>query len=159
MFSMTTSPLEIVARVLAVYAALFVMLRIVGKRHVGELSPFDLLVLLILSESVQNAMMAEEKSLTGGLLAAATLFGMSQLVGYLTWRSKRVERAVDGVPRVLVWHGVLDAEALAAECITRTELLEALRKEGYSSLGSVRYAILENDGAISVAGRLPDRAD
>ena len=144
---------ELVLRVAVVYAAVFVLLRIVGKRHVGELAPFDLIVLLLLSECVQNALIADDKSLTGGIVAAATLFGLNQVVGYATWRSKRAERLLEGTPRFLVRHGHVLKDALAREQITHSELVEALRREGCTSLANVRYAVLENDGGITVGLR------
>jgi uncharacterized membrane protein YcaP (DUF421 family) len=153
MFAPTVGVGELMLRVVIVYASVFVLLRVVGKKHVGELAPFDLVVLLLLSESVQNALIADDKSVTGGILAAATLFALSQLVGFVSWRSKRAERALEGVPRVLVRHGHVYKDVLAREQITQTELLEALRREGCTSLTKVRYAILENDGAITVGLR------
>jgi uncharacterized membrane protein YcaP (DUF421 family) len=156
MLSMTTSPLEIMLRVIVIFAFLFVIFRIIGKRHVGELAPFDLIVLLMLSESVHNAMMGDDKSLTGGVLAAGTVFGMSQLIGYISWRRKSAARVIEGRPKVLVRHGVVNEAALAEEQITRSELAEAIRKHGITSLSKVRYAVLENDGVITVGKRFAD---
>ncbi len=153
MFIPTTSILELVARGAIVYVALFLLLRLVGKRHVGDLAPFDLVVLLILSECVQNALVGDEKSITGGLVVVMTLLALSMATGFLAWRSKRLERFIDGTPRVLVRNGKVDDAMLAREQITRSELIEALRKEGCTSLRRVRYAILENDGAISIGLR------
>jgi len=144
---------ELILRVVIVYVAIFVLLRLVGKKHVGELAPFDLVVLLLLSECVQNALIADDKSVTGGVLAAATLFGMSQLVGFISWRIKGAERVLEGTPRVLVRHGRVYKDVLAREQITYSELLEALRREGCTSLTRVRYAILENDGGITIGLR------
>ena len=144
---------ELILRVVIVYVAIFVLLRLVGKKHVGELAPFDLVVLLLLSECVQNALIADDKSVTGGVLAAATLFGMSQLVGFISWRSKGAEQVLEGTPRVLVRHGRVYKDVLAREQITYSELLEALRREGCTSLTRVRYAILENDGGITIGLR------
>jgi uncharacterized membrane protein YcaP (DUF421 family) len=141
---------ELVLRVAIIYAAVFILLRMVGKKHVGELAPFDLVVLLLLSECVQNALIADDNSLTGGLVAAGALFGLNQIVGYVTWRAKPIERMLEGRPRFLVRHGRVLREELAREQITQSELLEALRRQGCFSIGKVRYAILENDGAISV---------
>jgi uncharacterized membrane protein YcaP (DUF421 family) len=144
---------ELLLRVAAVYLTIFLLLRIVGKKHVGELAPFDLVVLLLLSECVQNALINDDKSLTGGLIAAGALFTLNQLVGYGAWRNKTAERFLEGTPRLLVRHGHVLDEALAREQITRSELLEALRREGCTSLANVRYAILENDGGITVGLR------
>ena len=144
---------ELVLRVAVVYCAVFFLLRIVGKKHVGELAPFDLVVLLLLSECVQNALIADDKSLTGGIVAAAALFGLNQLVGYGASRSKTAERLLEGSPRILVRHGRVLDESLKREQVTRSELLEALRREGCTSLRNVRYAILENDGGITIGLR------
>ena len=153
MFVPTVPVSELLLRVALVYAAVFLLLRVVGKKHVGELAPFDLVVLLLLSECVQNALIGDDKSLTGGVIAAAALFGLNHLVGYSAWRSKKAERLLEGAPRLLVRHGRVLDSSLEREQITRSELLEALRREGCTSLVNVRYAILENDGGISVGLR------
>jgi uncharacterized membrane protein YcaP (DUF421 family) len=153
MFTMTTSPLELLVRVVLVYAFLFTLIRMIGKKHVGEMAPFDLVVLLVVSECVQNALIGDDKSVTTGLAAAAMLFGLGQLVGYVTWRSRTAARVLEGTPRILVRNGIVNDAVLAKEQVTRAELLEALRREGCTSFGKVRYAVLENDGAISIGRR------
>ena len=153
MFAPTVGIGELMLRVIIVYAAVYLLLRVVGKKHVGELAPFDLVVLLLLSECVQNALVGDDKSVTGGLVAATTLFGISQLVGYVAWRYKQAGRVLEGTPRVLVRHGRVLKDVLAREQITHSELLEALRREGCTSLVNVRYAVLENDGAITIGLR------
>lgn len=144
---------ELILRVVLVYAGVFILLRIVGKRHVGELAPFDLVVLLLLSECVQNALIGDDKSVTGGLIAAATLFGLNQVISHISWRNKRAERVLEGTPRVLVRHGHVLKDVLAEEQITHSELLEALRREGCTSLSKVRYAVLEPGGDITIGLR------
>jgi uncharacterized membrane protein YcaP (DUF421 family) len=134
---------ELLLRVAVVYAAVFLLLRMVGKKHVGELAPFDLVVLLLLSECVQNALIGDDKSLTGGLIAATALFGLNQLVGFAAWRDRKMERLLEGTPRFLVRHGQILKQELAREQITHSELMEALRREGCTSITNVRYAILE----------------
>jgi uncharacterized membrane protein YcaP (DUF421 family) len=136
-----------------VYAFILFLLRIIGKKHIGEMAPFDLVVLLILSESVQNALVADDKSLIGGLVVAATLFATNQLLGYATWRSKTLARLFEGTPCILVRNGRVCSDVLASEQVTHSELLEALRKEGCTSLVNVRYAVLENDGSITIGLR------
>jgi uncharacterized membrane protein YcaP (DUF421 family) len=153
MFQPSVAVTELIFRAALVYAGVFLLLRVVGKRHVGELAPFDLVVLLILSECVQNALIADDKSVTGGLIAAGTLFGLNQVIGRLSWRSKRAERLLEGTPRVLVRHGHVLKEVLAEEQITHSELLEALRREGCTSLSKVRYAVLELSGDITIGLR------
>jgi uncharacterized membrane protein YcaP (DUF421 family) len=157
MFQPSIAVPELIFRVALIYAGVFLLLRIVGKRHVGELAPFDLVVLLILSECVQNALIGDDKSVTGGLIAAATLFGINQVVGRISWRNKRAERLLEGTPRVLVRHGRVLKQVLAEEQITHSELLEALRREGCSSLSKVRYAILEPSGDITIGLRAERR--
>jgi uncharacterized membrane protein YcaP (DUF421 family) len=130
-----------------------VLLRVIGRKHVGELAPFDIIVLLILSDSVQNSLIANETSVTAGLISAASLFGVNQIVGYISAGSKRAERVLEGKPRILVRNGVVRKDVLAREQISVSELVEALRREGCSSLTKVRYAILENDGHISIGLR------
>jgi uncharacterized membrane protein YcaP (DUF421 family) len=153
MFTMTIHPIELFIRVVVVYAFLFTLIRLVGKKHVGEMAPFDLVVLLVVSECVQNALIGEDRSVTAGIVAAASLFGMSQLVGFVCWRNKKAARFLEGVPRVLVRNGAVNDEVLAQEQVTRAELLEALRREGCTSFGTVRYAVLENDGVITIGRR------
>ena len=153
MFTPTVAIGELVLRGVIVYLFVFLLLRLLGKKHVGEMAPFDLVILLILSESVQNALVADDKSVTGGLVAAGTLFGISQLMNYVTWKSKSAERMLDGSPRILIRNGSIDKTALARERITHSELLEALRREGCTAVTRVRYAVLENDGAITIGLR------
>ena len=154
MFDLSIGIVEIVLRAALVFAVLFLLLRFGGKKHVGELAPFDLVVLLILSETVQGALIADDKSLVGGLIAAATLIALGHVVGYLSWRSKQMERFFEGAPRVLVRNGRVLKETLAKEQVTHSELIEALRREGCTSLKKVRFAVLENDGTITVGMRL-----
>jgi uncharacterized membrane protein YcaP (DUF421 family) len=153
MFTLSIGVPELILRAVIVYAAIFLLLRIVGKKHVGELAPFDLVVLLILSECVQGALTADDTSVTAGLVAAAALFGANQVVGYLSSRSKGLERFLEGTPKVLVRNGKVCKDILKREQITHSELVEALRREGCTSLTKVRYAVLENDGAISIGLR------
>jgi uncharacterized membrane protein YcaP (DUF421 family) len=154
MFDLSITPGELIARAAAVYFFLFALLRIGGKKHVGELAPFDLVVLLILSETVNGALIGDEKSLVGGLISAATLIAIVHGVGYLSWRSKKAERLLEGNPKVLVRHGQVNKEMMARERVTQSELIEALRREGCTSLTKVRFAVLENDGSITVGMRL-----
>jgi uncharacterized membrane protein YcaP (DUF421 family) len=144
---------ELIARATVVYFALFFLLRFVGKKHVGQLSPFDLVILLIISETVDASLIGDDNSLTGGLISATTLIAIVQLIGYFTWQNKPTERRIEGLPRILVRNGKVDNKVMADEQVTRSELIEALRREGCSSLLSVRFAVLENDGSISIGKR------
>ncbi|HVT57125.1 MAG TPA: YetF domain-containing protein [Thermoanaerobaculia bacterium] len=146
---------ELVVRGAVVYGFLLVLLRATGKRQVGQLAPFDLVLLLVLSNAVQNSMNAGDNSLVGGLVSATTLVGLNYLVGLATYRSKRLETIVEGQPQVLIHNGKLFEEVMAREKLTRHELNAALRRAGCSCVEEVRSAILENNGAISV---VPGRA-
>src|SRR5688572_20827776 len=122
MFEMSVSVFELITRAVVIYFALFILLRFIGKKHVGELAPFDLIVLLILSETVSNALSGDDKSLVGGLISAATLIGLVVAVSFVSWRSKKVERFLEGVPKILVRHGTCSHRAMAQEQVTISEL-------------------------------------
>jgi len=141
---------EFVLRALLVYGFLVLILRLTGKRQVSQLSPFDLVLLLVLSNAVQNSMNAGDNSVLAGFVLVATLVAVNSLVGYLTYRSKQLELLVEGKPEILIHNGVVDDVILARERITQHELMAAVRRSGLSDLQDVRVAILENNGQISV---------
>jgi uncharacterized membrane protein YcaP (DUF421 family) len=154
MFTLTTGAGELILRGAIVYIFLFVVFRLGGKKHIGQMTPFDFVILVILSESVNGALIGDEKSVTGGLISAGTLIALVHIVNYVTWRSKKAERLFEGVPKVLIRNGHINKEAMAEEKVTHSELVEALRREGHTSTANVRYAVLENDGTITVGIRL-----
>ncbi len=141
---------ELIVRAAIVYAFLLALLRITGKRQVGQLAPFDLVLLLVLSNAVQNSMNAGDNSLVGGLISAAALVGLNYLVGLATYRSKKLEAIIEGQPQVLIHNGKLFEEVMARAQLTHHELNAALRRAGCTSVDDVHTAILENNGAISV---------
>jgi uncharacterized membrane protein YcaP (DUF421 family) len=145
--------LELIVRAVVVYLFLFFLLRFVGQKHVGQMSPFDLVVLLIISETVDASLIGDDKSLTGGLISAATLVALVYGVGYLTWRHRTLERWIEGRPKILVRHGHVKNEVLDSQQMTRSELMEALRHQGCSAVTDVRFAILENNGSITMGKR------
>jgi uncharacterized membrane protein YcaP (DUF421 family) len=144
---------ELILRGVVVYAFLIVLLRLTGRRQVGQLAPFDLVLLLVLSNAVQNSMNGGDNSLVGGLLSATTLVVLNWLVGLATFRSRRLEAVIEGRPQVLVHNGVLFEDVLARAQLTRHELNAALRQGGCSCIEEVHTAILENNGSISVTPR------
>jgi uncharacterized membrane protein YcaP (DUF421 family) len=150
MFDLSIGVGELILRAAVVYGVLFALIRFGGKKHVGDLAPFDLVVLLILSETVQGALVAGDNSLVGGLLSAATLLAIVHAVGYVSWRYKKIERILEGTPRLLVRHGHVYRDVMTEERVTHSELIEAMRREGCATLTHVRYAVLENDGSITV---------
>jgi uncharacterized membrane protein YcaP (DUF421 family) len=141
---------ELVLRSVVVYAFLIVLLRITGKRQVGQLAPFDLVLLLVLSNAVQNSMNAGDNSLVGGLIAATTLIAVNYVVATLTFRSKRIEALIEGRPQVLIHNGILFSKAMDAAQMTHHELNAALRQSGCMTIEEVRCAMLENNGAVTV---------
>jgi uncharacterized membrane protein YcaP (DUF421 family) len=141
---------ELILRAVLVYLSLIVLLRLTGKRQVGQLAPFDLVLLLVLSNAVQNAMNAGDNSLIGGLLSATTLVGLNFVVGYATFRSKRLEGLIEGRPEVLIHHGKLYDNVMSRAQLTHHELNAALRQAGCASVAEVRCAVLENNGSITV---------
>jgi uncharacterized membrane protein YcaP (DUF421 family) len=141
---------ELVVRSVVVYAFLIVLLRVTGKRQVGQLAPFDLVLLLVLSNAVQNSMNAGDNSLIGGLIAASTLIALNYIVAMLTYRSKRIEALVEGRPQLLIHNGRLIASALNDARMTHHELNAALRQAGCTCVEEVHYAVLENNGSVSV---------
>ena len=153
MFSLSIPWWEFIVRCLLVYVFLIVILRLTGKRQVGQLAPFDLVLLLVLSNAVQNSMTGGDNSLVGGLIAAATLIGLNFLVSLATFRSKRIEKLMEGRPQVLIHNGHLFDDVLADAKITRHELNAAIREAGCSCVDDVHYAILENNGVVTVAER------
>ena len=155
MFDMSLGAGELIIRAVAVYFFLFVLMRFIGKKHVGDLAPFDLVVLLILSETVSNSLHGGDESLIGGLISAATLILLVLGISFISSRSKTAERFLEGVPRVLVRHGTRRKDVMAREHITESELVEALRRNGCTSILNVRAAVLENDGKISIITREP----
>ena len=144
---------EFVARAAAVYLFLLILLRLTGKRQVGQLSPFDLVLLLVLSNAVQNSMNGGDNSLTGGLVLALTLVTLNFFVGLATARNKKLETLIEGRPQVLIHNGILFEDVLASAQLSRHELQAALRRAGCASIHEVRTAVLENNGGISVIKR------
>ena len=144
---------ELILRGVVVYVFLLVMLRLSGKRQVGQLAPFDLVLLLVLSNAVQNSMNGGDNSLLGGLVSATTLIGLNYLVGALTYRSKRTEGLIEGRPQILIHNGKLFEDVMAGAQLTHHELNSALRQAGCDCVADVHCAILENNGSISVTTR------
>jgi uncharacterized membrane protein YcaP (DUF421 family) len=144
---------ELIVRSALVYLFLVVILRLTGKRQVGQLAPFDLVLLLVLSNAVQNSMNGGDNSLLGGLISATTLIALNYGVGIATFRSKKLEAVVEGRPEVLIHNGKLYEQVLTRAQLTRHEVNAALRQAGCVCVEEVHTAILENNGAISVTPR------
>lgn len=141
---------EKVIRSILVYAFLLVALRLGGKRELGQMNGFDLVVLLLLSNTVQNAIIGNDNSVLGGFVGAATLLAVNYMIVRLAYRYPRVSRLVEGKPTLLVSNGHLILEHLSAEVITESELRANLRRQGFEELAEVKAAILETNGSLTV---------
>jgi uncharacterized membrane protein YcaP (DUF421 family) len=142
-------PWEIPIRTAVIYGALLVMLRLAGKREIGQLTVFDLVLLLLISNAVQNAMVGSDNSILGGLSAAAVLIVLNMAVARLRLRSVRLRRLVEGSPTVLVLHGAVQDANMRREGMDEDVLEAAMREHGFGSLNDVDMAVLETDGSIS----------
>jgi uncharacterized membrane protein YcaP (DUF421 family) len=153
MWNLSVPIWELIVRSILVYSFLLVLIRLTGKRQVGQLAPFDLILLLVLSNAVQNSMNGGDNSLIGGLVSAATLVILNGAIGFATYRSKRLEAIIEGRPQLLVHNGKLYDKVLRDAKLTRHELNAALRQAGCESVDEVHTAVLENNGSISVVQR------
>lgn len=152
MFELAVPWWELILRGLVVYFALLFLLRITGKRQIGQLSPFDLILLLLISEAVQNAIVADDKSIIGGLIAVVTLIGINYLVGLATFKNKRVETFMEGRPQVIIHDGKIFEDVMNEARLTQQELHSAMRHQGYFEVKEVKLAILEPNGTVSIQG-------
>ena len=150
MFDIAVPIWELIVRSIVVYAFLIFILRISGKRQIGQLAPFDLVLLLILSNAVQNSISGGDNSLIGGLIIAATLVLINYLVGYATYKSKKLEALIEGRPQVLIHNGKLYQDTMSNAQITQHELDTALREAGCGDISEVHSGILETSGKISI---------
>jgi len=155
MFVLSLPVLEKIARPIVVYIFLVVALRLAGKRELAQLNPFDLVVLLTLSNTVQNAIIGEDNSVTGGVIGATTLLVTNYLVVRFLYGHQKLDRLVEGEPEVVLEDGRLNSAVLRRELITRAELEAAARRQGFPTLEDVKRAILEPGGTISFVGRDP----
>jgi uncharacterized membrane protein YcaP (DUF421 family) len=141
--------IEIVLRTAVVYLIVLLGVRLSGKREVGQMTPFDLVLLLLLSNSVQNAMTGPDTSVLGGVAAAVTLLLLNFGVGELAGTNRRFRKLVEGQPSLLVHDGKVISEHMKKERVSMDELQRALREHGITSCNDVALAVLEVDGAIS----------
>jgi uncharacterized membrane protein YcaP (DUF421 family) len=144
---------EIPLRTAIVYGIVLIGVRLAGKREIGQMTSFDLVLLLLLSNAVQNAMTGPDNSLTGGVEAALTLFVLNVGIVYAAFRLPSVQRGLGGSATLLINNGHIIRENLKHELITEDELLAALREHGCVSPTDVALAVLEVDGSISVVRR------
>jgi uncharacterized membrane protein YcaP (DUF421 family) len=153
---MLVTILETVGRTAAVYIVILLGLRILGKRHVAQLSLIDLVLILLISNAVQNAMVGSDNSLIGGLIAAVTLLILSYIFTWVLYRFRPAEKLFEPNPLLLIHNGKVIQKNLDAEKISRDELERAVREHGVAHIEEVKIAVIEADGTVSVIQKTPD---
>ncbi|TWT19450.1 DUF421 domain-containing protein [Luteimonas marina] len=141
---------EFVLRAIAVYVVLLSLVRLSGKRTVGQFTPFDLIVVVLLGTAVQNSLIGEDTSLPGGLILAATLVALNWLTGFVTARHPALDRLVEGSPVLLARDGVVFEAALRRQSISRAEFESEMRAADCAEAADIRLAVLETNGRISI---------
>ena len=159
MFQLPVPILEKLLRPIVVYLVLVLLLRLFGKRELAQLNPFDLVVLLSLSNTVQNAIIGEDNSVSGGIIGAFSLLAINWLVVRVLFRSRRMTRALEGRATVLIHNGQLDLRALRRESLTREELLDVIHRQGFDHFEQVHRCELEPNGTFYVEGQEPSVVD
>ena len=146
---------EKMLRPVVVYFFIVVFLRVFGKRELAQLNPFDLVVLLSLSNTVQNAIIGDDNSVTGGLIGAFTLLTANYLVVRFLFKHRRLDQVLEGSPTVLIEDGHVQKKSLAKELLTRAELLTVLHRQGFGRLCDVERCVLEPGGGFFIKGKEP----
>ena len=155
-FTLGAPVVEKMLRPVAVYVFLVVALRVFGKRELAQLNPFDLVVLLSLSNTVQNAIIGNDNSLTGGLVGALTLMAMNYMVVRFLFKHRRLDEIFEGTPSLLIEDGEIVKQALAKELLSKAELMTALHRQGFDSAADVQRCVLEPGGTFHVQRKNPD---
>jgi uncharacterized membrane protein YcaP (DUF421 family) len=156
MFVVSLPILEKILRPVVVYFFLVVSLRLAGKRELVQLNPFDLVVLLTLSNTVQNAIIGDDNSVSGGLIGATSLLIINYLVVRFLYNHKKLDQVIEGRADLLIENGMVQPEHLKRELISPAQLEAAARKQGFGSLAEVDRCILEPGGTLSFVGKKPD---
>ena len=159
MFFLGLPILEKILRPIVVYIFLIVGLRLSGKRELAQLNPFDLIVLLTLSNTVQNAIIGDDNSVTGGIIGAASLLAINYLVVRFLYDHRKIDQLIEGRADVLIENGKVHMEKLKRELITKEELAAAARKQGFETLSEVRQCILEPGGTLTFIAKKPGTED
>jgi uncharacterized membrane protein YcaP (DUF421 family) len=155
MFHLPLPWLEKILRPVVVYLFLILFLRLFGKRELAQLNPFDLVVLLSLSNTVQNAIIGDDNSVTGGVIGAFSLLAINWIVVRLLFRLPKVSKALEGTETVLVRHGKVDQTALDKETLTELDLLSVIHKQGLEDFSEVEKCVLEPNGTFYVEAMKP----
>ena len=155
MFHLPLPVLEKILRPVIVYIGLVLFLRLFGKRELAQLNPFDLVVLLSLSNTVQNAIIGEDNSITGGMIGAFSLLAINWFLTLFLFKSPKLDAALEGTKTVLIRHGVVDQKALKKETMTEAELLSVIHKQGLDYFSEVEMCALEPNGSFYVESMKP----
>lgn len=147
--------LEKILRPIVVYVALVVLLRVFGKRELAQLNPFDLVVLLSLSNTVQNAIIGDDNSVSGGLIGAVSLLGVNYFVVRFMFKHRRLDQLLEGEPTTLIENGKICEAALAKELLTVGELQTVAHRQGFQRLEEIECCVLEPGGSFSIDGHTP----
>jgi uncharacterized membrane protein YcaP (DUF421 family) len=150
---------EKILRPIVVYAFLVISLRLSGKRELVQLNPFDLVVLLTLSNTVQNAIIGDDNSVSGGIIGATSLLAVNYLVVRFLYNHRKLDQLVEGKADVLIDDGKVRTDHLKRELITMQQLSAAARKQGFDDLSDVRQCVLEPGGTLTFIARKPDTED
>ena len=151
--------LEKILRPIVVYAFLVLLLRVFGKRELAQLNPFDLVVLLSLSNTVQNAIIGDDTSLTGGLVGATSLCVINYVVVRFLFKHRRLDQWIEGSPATLIRDGKVDRDALSRELMTEADLGTIARRQGFASFDEIESCVLEPGGGIALKRRSPHRRE
>jgi uncharacterized membrane protein YcaP (DUF421 family) len=159
MFNLSLPVLEKILRPIIVYVFLVIILRIFGKRELAQLNPFDMVVLLSLSNTVQNAIIGEDNSVSGGLIGAATLLMVNYLVVRFLFKHRRLDQMMEGKPTPLIQKGQVLERNLAKELLSKSELLTVAHRQGFKHLKEVESCTLYPGGTISIEGKVPTSSE
>ncbi len=159
MFHLHLPILEKLLRPMIVYLFLIGFLRLFGKRELAQLNPFDLVVLLCLSNTVQNAMIGDDNSVTGGIIGALALLGINWALTLVLYRLPKMNNAVEGTATILIRKGVVDETAMKKEALTELELMSVLHKQGLDNISDVEMCVLEPNGTFYVEAVKPSPDD
>ncbi|GAA5001117.1 DUF421 domain-containing protein [Pseudoluteimonas lycopersici] len=153
LFQLSAPWWHFVLRAVAIYALVMVLMRASGKRAVGQFTPFDLVLLILIGNAVQNGINGGDNSLTGALIMATTLIALNYAVAFVTSRNRRAERLVEGVPVVLARDGHVFERVLREQLVSDADFHKALRQHDIASVSQVALALLETNGSISIVTR------
>ncbi len=159
MFGLDLSIAEKVLRPLIIYAFLIIALRVFGKRELAQLNPFDLVVLLMLSNTVQNAIIGNDNTLIGGIIGAVALLATNYLVVRYVLKHRRLDEILEGKPTVLIADGKIQPKALTKEMLSRSELVAVAHRQGFRKLEDIKTCAIEPGGTFVIEGKEPRESE